>query len=62
MRRKCCGCYRSSDYDSASQLKIDPELSRELEKVMSGYTQVPSGKRGKISRLAGYLKGAETKV
>ena len=28
---------QSSDYNAANQLKIDPELSRELEEVMSGY-------------------------
>ena len=28
---------QSSDYTSASRLKIDPELARELEKVMSDY-------------------------
>ncbi len=28
---------QSSDYNTANRLKIDPELSRELEKVMSGY-------------------------
>jgi DNA repair protein RecO (recombination protein O) len=28
---------QSSDYNTASRLKIDAELSRELERVMSGY-------------------------
>ena len=28
---------QSSDYDTANRLKIDPELSLELEKVMSHY-------------------------
>ena len=28
---------QSSDYNAANRLKIDPELSRELEKMMSGY-------------------------
>lgn len=28
---------QNHDYNTASRLKIDPELSRELEKVMSGY-------------------------
>jgi len=28
---------QNSDYNDANRLKIDPELSRELEKVMSGY-------------------------